>query len=422
MRVHAEAIALVLAVAVQSTSLGQNVAVDHATLRKALNGITPQDTDYGLSGTFVRTIYVPQPIGGASTSTDRVQRTLISEILVNASCVQESLCDARLAQDAVKQYAYHYAKNARDVMVYDSRNKVGTIRQRPKTETNILGLLLSPDAATNSGRFISRSMPVLVSKLAGATVTEETHCVTSEGDGVELMGRYGTDADPARRFRMAILPQRNYAIAELTEYDSEGRILTEMSASGFRRVDGCWDLWLPRQTELKAYRRDDYEGATSQLFRLDILEPKVLAVRQDDFALAFPSDALKVRRIEHRGDPLGHMDDILDDTFDSIVGDIVANLSDDKGEGMVERTRAAYAREEGTPTVPARSGEPVEEEDTTGGTVVHARGLVLPEGNRKRLLIGIVSVCGITLLAASGVYMWLLRIRARGARSSSQER
>ena len=328
------------AIGMSAPASAQNVEADNATLQKVLDGILPEFTDSALSATCVRTVYKPRAMDAPSDPSvgRQVERTVISEILAGSKYVKESIADSRLAKGSVKQYAFHYANDGRRVYDYDSRNQRGALRKSPKTDSSALGQILSPYAARTGRRFMSRGVPALPARLANARVTSEEACTTDAGPGIEIEGTY-ENGSPEARFKMTVAPERNYVIVAFTEYDAQGRALAEMRASDFKQVSGPEGvLWIRGQTVVTTYRRDDHEGNSIQTSKMEILDPSLVAARQDDFAFAFPADARRVHDATVDAD-LEKMRELLDKTFDDMTREAdLALLGDKRGKSIIART------------------------------------------------------------------------------------
>lgn len=339
--------------------------VEDPTLQKVLDALSPDLTNEAVSVTVVRTAYAPQPLGGEQGDAEpAVTRTTVSEILAGSSYVKESLADACEAGGGVKQFAHHFADDGRRVCDYDSRNRRGAVRRSPKADTNYAGLVTGPYAAANRSRFVSRGMPVFVSRLARATVTSEQQHVHSGNTVLEIEGEYANNS-PEARFKMVVDPNRNFAIVQLTEFDSKDRILAEMSAVGFRRVTGSRSaLFLPTEVTVRRYRRDDHEGNSVQTHTMALLEARVAPAQQADFVLAFPDNAKRIH------------DATVDSSFaavEAMVADVAAlddlpsarptkadkrTLSDKKGKSIVERARQQHAAQTGREMALPQSNTP----------------------------------------------------------------
>ena len=366
----------------QSLVYAQGFKVENQTLQEVLKSMAPKLHNSALSATFVRTIYIPQsPKSFSENKSPKVERTTISELLVNSDGVTESVCDARTTGLLVKQYAFHYSNNGICAKVYDSRNNRGIVRKSPKAVSNYLSLALSPYTGTCQSRFISRAMPTFLSRLKEAQITSETSSVIGGTNCITLEGKY-KNSDPEQYFKMTVIPAFNYAVAELEEHDKNRRILTEISAIDFVEAS---DLWLPKQTAVRKYRYDDHEGNTVQIATLDILEPKAIPVGKNTFSIKFPSDA-KLHDATS-GIDLGkiykEIDEVILASIDDI--DIPEMPVDKKGNIIIARTKQAYKRESSSESIEQK--KPVKEKNIgkAPASPTHSRILQMPESKLKQL-------------------------------------
>lgn len=317
-------------------------SVNNVTLEKALAAMSPEMTADALSATFVRMTYEPQTLQAYSEKNEaKISRTTISELVVSSRGVRESLCDAREVRDGVKQYAFHYANNGERIQTYDSRNKRGVVKKSPQSERNRLSDIVSPYSQTRSVRFLSRGVPSIQSKLTKAAVTSESSGVVDGKRAIILEGEY-TNSDPERYFRITILPDANYTVVELKEYDAKKRILTDMQAENVIPVSG--GLYVPTKTHLLKYTYDDHEGSTVQLHKLNILEPKVVPVGGDTFSLTYPHDA-KIYDITTDTN-IGKLKGETNKDLDAKVFDIQSyEIPPEKtGKAIITRANKAYAK------------------------------------------------------------------------------
>lgn len=327
--------------------------VKNGTLQKVLDAMSPDMTTHALSATFVRTIYEPQALNAYGEKQDaKVKRTTISEFVISSNGVRESVCDVRKTRSktflgegtAIKQFAFHYANNGKRLQTYDSKNNRGLLRASPKTGKNHLSLVVGPYTRTSRGRFMSRSMPVLLARFNGAQVTSEAGGSEEGKDAVTIEGQYA-DSDPQRYFTITVIPGFNYAVAIFREYDVNKRILTETRAGDFVQVTRA--LWLPRSTRLEKYTYDDREGNSVQRFKLDILDPRTVPVDEGTFSLIFPDNA-NIRDVTANiniGKIRREASESLDATMENITVAGYEIPTDKKGKAIVARAQEAYARE-----------------------------------------------------------------------------
>jgi hypothetical protein len=251
----------------------------NTTLRKAIESLAPDVRSSMISATIVRTIY--EPHGLRSNEAARVQRTIVSETIINATSVRESVCDTSIAKNVamlraeeVKHYVNFYANDADNLYAYDGTHCIGLTRNVPKTANiNPLLNLLDPLAAIGTNRFISRIVPCASKRLLLAQITRES----GEGEKITLRGDY-RDSDPERYLTLMVNASLDYAIVDLWEYDRNHRLLSEMHASDLIELKGgSTHLIVPSHRTVKRYIYDDYEGDTYQVATLDILKPKETA-------------------------------------------------------------------------------------------------------------------------------------------------
>lgn len=389
--------------------------VENSTLQEILKSMTPTITDFALSATFVRTNYMPQIQEDFSANKGlEVKRTTISEILVNSEGVKESVCDARKTKSLVKQYAFHYSNDGIHTKIYDSRNKRGSARKSSDPSSNYLSFVLSPYVAARQRRFISRAMPVLQTKFNEARIASETSSVRPEGICITLEGEY-KNSDPERHFKITVIPAFNYAAVEFEEYDKNKRILTEITKASYVKVPGTSnELWLPKQTIVKRYRYDDYEGNTVQVAKLDILEQKAVAADENMFSLIFPPDSkvydatldvdLEKAREEIDSVALEAIDDLLESPI----------LADEKGKAIVARARDAYEQD----NIVESTNESVVRGKAAEQTVVptaQSRTLQMPKSDTKVILIKIFQAL---VVIAILVTLFCILYRRRGSSNS----
>ncbi len=361
-------------------AIAQEIKVENGTLEKAVDALTADVKDMAVSATFVRTFYIPQVLEESQNSEPpTIERTTISEVVVNTNGIKETLFDARKIDSLVKRHAKYYSNDGTNTKSYDAKANRGVTRRTPRTDVYHLARLLDPDAAARQSRTLSHIKPGLLDRLDGATVTSETPGSSDQGRTVTLEGEY-QDSDPARYFRMTVLPQSGYAIQHLQEYDPEKRILKDVSASDFVRMGmGSTAVWLPKQRTAKTYTYDDQEGNSTQVAHLDILKPRAVSVDDTTFALRFPEDAEVYDAV------LGASTSRPQDSVDtSGLAELIENpavpiLTEAKGKDIVARTELAY-----------------EEENVAAGQKTATRALRLPTSSVESavpwILLGSVAV------------------------------
>jgi hypothetical protein len=251
--------------------------------------MSPEVKTYALCATCVRITYTPQTFHDSPPSDEpEVQRTNISQLTVSAGGVRESICDARLVKEGVKQYAFHYANNGQRVQIYDSKGNRGIAKDAPAQARNYLASVLTPYTAIPLNRFMSRTQPSLTARLGNARVTSQVPGMVAGRGSVTLEGEYA-DSDPERYFSVVVVPELNYAVTELKEYDGGKRLLTEFRAADHLRV--AEDLVVPQLVDLTKYKYDDQQGGSVQRFRLQVLDAKTEPVGPGTFSLVMPQGA-----------------------------------------------------------------------------------------------------------------------------------
>lgn len=271
---------------------GQSNIIENSTLQKALKSITPNLHESALSATFVRTIYRSQTEQEFSENSNLETRyATTSKLFVGNNGIRESVSSADAIGQSVEQHSLHYSNNGTSAMNYDSVHNRGTVRKNPNKYSNFLSSVLSPYAAMNPSRFIAHTKSFTQSKLNDAKITLETVGVMAGIECITLEGEY-EKSDPERYFKITIIPAFNYAIAMFEEYDKNRRILAEVSSVDFVNVSGgSADIWLPKQTAIRKYRYDDYEGKSIELATLEILEPRIVTADENMFSISFANDA-----------------------------------------------------------------------------------------------------------------------------------
>jgi hypothetical protein len=223
--------------------------------------------------------------------------------------------------------------------------------------SNYLALVTCPALSAYSGRFVSRGVPVFLARLTDALVTSETPGTTGKFNTITLKGEY-VNSDPEKTFIITVVPEYNYQILALTESDSNGRVLAEMQVDDLVPVDS--QLSLPTLTRFRRHTYGTHDGHTVQSHEVRVLDPKIIPVDETTFSLAFPSGA-KVVDLTSNID-LGALrsaaDNAVQDAMRGIGGFQIP--SDSKGQAIVERARAAYARE----NADAAQGDPQKPEYT----------------------------------------------------------
>lgn len=328
------------------TVIGDYSEGKNSTLDKVIKSISPNLDDVAISATFVRTHYMPQKIDDYLANKNfKVERTTISELLVNNNGVKESVCDSRKIGDLVKQYSFHYSNDGKYIKIYDSRNQRGQIQKNNDTNQNFLSSVLSPYTVTLKNKFISRSMPIFFDRLSNASVITETTSTKSGNKYIVIEGSYN-NSDPERNFKLTVIPSLNYMISALEEYDKSKNILTRMTSNGYAEISTTLaKLYLPRQLTVQKYTYDDYEGNTISIATLDILNTSSSPVDQGSFVFSFPSNAKIYDAIT--GTDFGKLKNEIDTIAFEAMDDFQSTstiLDDEKGDVIVSRTKASYTK------------------------------------------------------------------------------
>jgi len=387
-------------------TIAEGIIVENRTLQEVLKSTAPVLQNSALSATFIRTNYTSQSLQSASENiSPDVERTIISELLVNSDGITESLCDARTTGLSVKQYAFHYSNDGIYAKVYDSRNNKGIVRKSPQTISNYLSCVFNPYVVTSQCRFISRGIPTFLSKLKEAQITTETSSVIAGTNCITLEGEY-KNSDPERYFNVTIIPTLSYAITKLEEYDKNKRILLAIDTSDYVAVSG---LWLPKKTVAKTYKYDDHEGNIVQIARLDILEPKAVSIDEDMFSLKFPTDAKLYDATS--GIDIGEMIQEADKGIEaSIEGINIREVQVDvNGDEIVNRTKQAYKHENISESI--KLNHTVKNEKIVPTNPARSRTLQMPEPYLKQLIFKIA--WGLFVITITGVVLYIIRKKIR---------
>lgn len=362
-------------------------------LERIASAMTRQMTTNAVEATCVRTIYERQTEEAYQVDKDaNVLSITVSDIVLNSEGVREQIWEAATSGEKPAHYAFQYADAGDRSQAFGRASRRLLVREGTDDRPNYMEILVCPTVRLASNRFIAKSVSSGTGRFDGARIISSKETTLGEHEAIVLEGEYA-DSDPERAFSITVIPSLNCAIAAMTNYDSKGRVLSDMQARDFVAISDS--LWIAQQTNLTAYIYDDRIGTTVRRVRLQVMDPRLVPVSASTFSLAVPPNAraTEVTNLSESEQLARDMDAIMAEQNDDFLA--ITALSEQ--EGHVEGAGARMV------SAPGEGGE--------AASAGHGTQRAIGGSQDRQLFLGCLMAVGVMIAAGAATLAVVLRLK-----------